>query len=246
MPGYQTALRIFVGTFVGGIALVCVLSVAAQSGRRAKNTAPLPLPAEEPTPAKPVEKPKPALTLIVGMERNTNFGLSVTNTGSVLQALCDRLNDSPAVKVEQVGRNLSRGEAVKQAKSEKEAYVVLVELEIESRSVVNATVNDISIQYSVFSPVTAKVRAFGRTYPQAVRNKGVILSPGGGGIFGDYKLQQAARQAAEKILDAFHLQIPDSRGLDRSNRLFRFGVEPVNYFLVLFINHTPLHFQRWS
>jgi hypothetical protein len=246
MPGYQTALRISVGTLFGGLALVCVLNVAAQSGRRAKSTVPVPLPAEDPTPAKAVEKPKPVLTLIVGMEGNANFGLNVANTGSVLQALSDRLDDSPAVKVEQVSRSLSRGEAVRRAKSEKEAYVVLVELEIESRSVVNATVNDISIQYSVFSPITAKVRAFGRTYPQAVRNKGVILDPGGGGIFGDYKLQQAARQAAEKILDAFHLPITDSRGLDRSSWLFRFGVEPVDYLTVLFVNHTPLHFQRWS
>jgi hypothetical protein len=213
MPSYQKALRIFVVSFVAGLALVCALNAAAQSGRRTKKTTPAPVPvaSQEPTPSKAAEKAKPALTLIVGMERFDNIGYNGPNQGTVVMAACDRLNDNPAVKVEQVQRNMNRSEAIRRAKAEKEAYVVLFELETDSRTAVTVTVTDLSLQYTVFSPTTAKLKAFGRTYPQATRKGGVIVSPGSDRIYGDYKLQQAARQAAEKILDAFHLS-HDGRG----------------------------------
>ena len=213
MPSYQKVLRIFVVSLVAGLALVCALNAAAQSGRRTKAQPPAPVPeaSQESTPAKAAEKPKPAVTLIVGMERNDNFGLNGTNPEMILRSASDRLDDNPAVKVELVSHNMNRSEAVRRAKAEEGAYVVLFEIEVDSRTAVNVTVNDVSIQYSVFSPGTAKLKAFGRTYPQATRKGGVVVSPGSDRIYGDYKLQQAARQAAEKILDAFDLS-PDGSG----------------------------------
>ena len=116
MPYYQTALRLFAASFIVGLALVCGLSVAAQSGRRTKKPPPaaVPKPEESPTPTKAVEKPKPALTLIVGMQRD-NFGSNMMNLGVVLQAVCDRLDDNSAIQVEQVRRDINRGDAISRA-----------------------------------------------------------------------------------------------------------------------------------
>jgi hypothetical protein len=245
MPYYQTALRLrlFAASFVVGLALIVGLSVAAQSGRRTKHPpSAVPEPVESPAPTKTVEKSKPALTFIVGMERD-NFGYNMTNLGVVLQAVCDRLDDNSAIQVEQVRVNLTRGEAVRKAKAEPGGYIVLLEIETESRIVVTTRITEIAIQYSVFSPGTAKVRTFGRTYPQGGRSRGVVVSPGKTGIYSDYQLQQAGRQAAEKILEAFHLSgLDQSLGLGSSGRMFRFGVEPVNSLPIFLINHAPLNF----
>lgn len=244
MPSYQTVLRIFVVSFVAALALVCVLSTAAQSGRRAKQVppAPIPVPSQEPTPSKPVEKTRPKLTLIVGMERSDDYGLNGTNPGTVLMSVSERLDDSPAVRVEQVRRDMNRSEAIRRAKAEEAAYVVLLELETESRIAVNIRVTEVSIQYSVFSPTTAKVRAFGRTYPHSARNKGVIVNPGT--IYGDYQLREAGRQAAEKILDAFNLPLASKGPFARGGLISRsaFAVEPVDHFAILFVNHAALCF----
>ena len=243
MPHYQTALRLFAASFIVGLALVCGLSAAAQSGRRTKTTPPatVPAPEESPTPTKAVEKPKPALTLIVGMQRE-DFGSNMTDLGVILQAVCDRLDDNGAIQVEQVRRNINRGDAISRAKAEKEAYVVFLEIETESTTAVAVRVTEIALQYSVFSPLTAKLKAFGRTYPQGGRSKGVVVNPGRTGVYSDYQLQQAGRHAAEKILKAFDLsELEPSRGLGSSGRMFRFGVEPVNSLPVFFINYPALH-----
>lgn len=207
MPGYKTALRLFVVAFIAAVALVFVLSAGAQSGRRTKKTTPAPIPtaAAEPTPPKVVEKPR--LSLIVGMERPDSLGFNVIHPETVLMSVTDRLDDSPAVRVEQVRRDMNRSDAIRRAKSEEAAYVVLLELEAESRTAVSIRVNDLSIQYSVFSPTTAKLKAFGRTYPQAARGRDVILHPGRGNTQDSYQLQQAGRHAAERILKAFDLPL---------------------------------------
>ncbi|HEV7743810.1 MAG TPA: hypothetical protein VGO56_02335 [Pyrinomonadaceae bacterium] len=243
MPYYQTARRLFAASFIIGLALVCGLSATTQSGRRTKQPpVAVPGPVESPTPTKAVEKPKPELTLIVGMERD-NFGYNMANLGVVLEAVVDRLNDNSAIKVEQVRGTLNRGEAVRRAKAEPGGYIVLLEIETESRIVVTTRITEIALQYSVFSPGTAKVKTFGRTYPQGGRSKGVVVSPGKTGVYSDYQLQQAGRQAAEKILDAFHLSGLDrSLGFGSSRRMSRIGVEPINSLPIFLIDHAPLNF----
>ena len=64
--------------------------------------------------------------------------------------------------------------------------------------------NNIYIQYSVFAPVTAKTTTQGNTYPNAYR-RGINLPTTTTG--GDYYLNQAARGAAERILDHFHVPL---------------------------------------
>jgi hypothetical protein len=209
MPSHTHAPRLLV---VSAIALVCVLTAGAQSGRKVRKTSPAPVTTPAPaTPlAKPDEKPKPALTLVVGMQHTNLFdNARIANAGGALLALEDRLDDHSGVKVSHVWGDMTRSDAIRRAKSEKEAYVVLLELSLNRMA--GASDGEMRLSYWVFSPVTAKIKASGTTYPQMYRNRGVILNPRTANIYGDYQVQEASRDAAERILKAFHLHLSDGR-----------------------------------
>lgn len=190
------------------IALLCVATAAAQSGRRAPKPVTLP-PVPTPTPETiaPVsaEKPKPALTVVVGLERSNYYGNNaMVNESAALLALVDRLDDHPGVEVAHVARTMVRSDAIQRARSEKEAYVVFVELNYDRMS------EELRLSYWVYSPQTAKIKTSGQTYPQMYRNRGVILNPRST-VYGDRQLQEAARDIAERILKSFQLHIPHGR-----------------------------------
>jgi hypothetical protein len=132
----------------------------------------------------------------------------IANAGGALLTLVDRLDDHPGVKVAHVRSDMTRSDAIRRAKSEKEAYVVLLELSLNRMA--GASDGEMRLSYWVFSPVTAKIKASGTTYPQMYRNRGV-LNPRTGNIYGDYQVQEASRDAAERILKAFHLHLSDGR-----------------------------------
>lgn len=193
------------------------LTAAAQSGRRLPKPTPTPAPSPQPVQvaAKPAPKPKPALKLIVGAEqRGFMSGLPSYLTSSVLKACADRLDAEPSIEVTVSHRDVSRGEAIKTAKAEKEAYVVWLQLGSDRMDYGRQTdINDLYLQYVVFAPMTAKVAANGRTYPQGYGTGGVIVNPGrfpGGNNlpYIEQALKQAARAAAERILDALIADLP--------------------------------------
>jgi hypothetical protein len=156
-----------------------------------------------------------SLTLIVGIERyNTTGYIPLYFYDSVLSSCVDRLNDSRSVAVEIVERDMHRGAAVERAKGEKEAYVVWLQLQPDIAGVDRRTggnLNDLYVEYSVFEPTTAKQAAWGRTYQKTGRG-GVIRVPTipgrGTGSYTEYLLQEAAREAAERILSALHVSLP--------------------------------------
>ncbi|MDQ5844823.1 MAG: hypothetical protein M3539_05955 [Acidobacteriota bacterium] len=193
----------FVISFVLTLTALCAVAMA-QSGRRTTKTKSVPVTVPQPTPAptpKATEQAKPALTLVVGMERY--YGLT---SNDVLNSCVDRLDDNRAVKVVTATGDMSRGDAIKRAKAEAEAYVVWLQLETDSMSGDNNTRNYF-LEYSVFAPGTAKLTTSGRTYSQASR-KIMIPNPRRSGIYGDYQLQQAAREAADRILSALQHPLP--------------------------------------
>jgi hypothetical protein len=109
---------------------------------------------------------------------------------------------------------MNRGEAIKLAKSQKEAYVALLDLRTEglgSGSMSSDSYDEILIDYVVFAPETAKVSTSGRTYQRAYRKGPIVVGPRTGRtspIYAEQMLRQAARDAAERILSALHLIIP--------------------------------------
>ena len=168
---------------------------------------PLPVSTPEPTPppSKPAEKPKAAFTFIIGMDRYGDFSripLYVSN--GVLRTCASRLE---SVRVEVATRDLGRGDAILRAKSEKEAFVVWLQLvpdTFSGRAGSNDDPYNVNIEYIVLAPTTAKQVTSGRVFP-AYRKRGVILNPKNSGINGNYQLNQAAEETAERILSHFHI-----------------------------------------
>jgi hypothetical protein len=111
---------------------------------------------------------------------------------------------------------MNRGDAIKLAKSEKVAFVALLQLRSEGSmgpTMSSNSYGDVSIEYVVFSPETAKVVTSGKTYPHAYGKGGVVVGPKTTGrtsqVYADQLLKQAAREAADRILSALHLVLPE-------------------------------------
>jgi hypothetical protein len=199
---------------------ICSITALAQSGRRAPKSPSVPAATPEPSPTPTAKKSldKPALPLIVGIDRQGLFAnIPLYFYDTVLQSCADRLRDEPSVSVQTGSRDVSRGEAVKRAKAEKEGYVVLLDLRVDAYGgSSNADLSQIYIEYFIFAPQTAKQVSSGRVYQQAYRNRGGIPFPTSGrgnASLAEYRLKQAARDAAERILGAVH--VSPSPGIPR-------------------------------
>jgi hypothetical protein len=208
-------------TFVAAFTLVFVLSLAstnlAQSGRKGRKSDPVPVATPEPEPSPPPDvssaKTKPRFTFLVGLDRNDTFSnLPMYAYEGVLRSLIGRLEDSPVVKVAASQSNMGRGEAIKNARAESEAYVIFLQLGLDSLSMSGQSSGnyDVIIEYSVLAPVTAKQLTYGRTYTQAQRRRGGILTPPTSSVYGDRYLNLAAQEAADKILAYFRSHGPST------------------------------------
>ena len=197
------------------IALIAVVIVLAgfstasgQSGRRAKITPkPVPMPTPEPTPTPSPEKSNGAIRFILGVDHYEGFNsVSLAAAAGVRRSCADRLDEPVWAKVEASGQTMSRSDAIKLARSEKDGYVVFLRLREETMGSRSAgTSNNAYIEYTVFAPGTAKVFTSGSTYPASGR--GVILNPRTSGMEGDYYLNRAARETADRILSKFSIPL---------------------------------------
>jgi hypothetical protein len=197
--------------------------VQAQSGRRLPKSPPVsvaPVPEAKASPSpSPSKTETPRLTLYVGMS-DSNFYMNVPYYiyGAVRDAFIQRLKEASSISVAG-GRQMNRGEAVKRAKGEESTYVIFLQLEGDSfdprddRS--NPDQSKLTIHYTVFTPVTGKVMTDGRVYQRQYR-----VGRGGVGLpspnsrnsnYSDYLLKEAARDAADRVLEEFNVYRP-SRG----------------------------------
>jgi hypothetical protein len=215
MMKQSRTLKILALLFAAGLVLSFTLIATAQSGRRAnkstQTTPPPVVPATVPATAKPSpDKLGPRVMLLVGMERSDPFSrIPLSASSGVLHSCVDRLNDSASVKVIMESQDMPRGDAIKKAKASKDGHhVVWLQVHLDHGALQGANINlsDVVIEYIVFAPLTAKLVASGRTYPDTYRNKSINPTRRTGGIYGDYLYNQAAKEAAERILRAF--QIP--------------------------------------
>jgi len=196
--------------------VLCTSSAIAQSGRRTNKPATSATPIPEPTPTvRTKAEEKSDLAIILGLERDMFSGLGYYDH-VVLQSCADRLKHA-SVAVDVSDRDLNRGDAVKRAKAEKDAFVVLLKIRSDT-AIENPTPdpNDLSIEYVVFAPTTAKVVTTGHSYPGNVRKGGVSIpvNPGRGNnaMYLEQLLRQAAQDAAERILNALHVfDLPSTR-----------------------------------
>ena len=207
-------LRSLVVSFAICCALGCLSVTTAQSGRHASKSKPsvaLPTPEPASTPTASAEAPKPLFRLVVGIDKYDPFSSVPLHTFSAVMRNCARRLEEPNwLKVEVAQASMSRGDAVKRAKAEKDSYVVWLHLREDTMSSNQpGTVNNAYVEYAVFAPVTAKILISGATYPRR-GNANVVLGPTTSGMDGDYNLNKAARETADKIIAKLRGRIPQS------------------------------------
>jgi hypothetical protein len=199
--------------------LACAVLTRAQSGRRSTTT-----PTTTPTVSGPkaVEKAPakaPRIHLLVGVEnRNPLTNIPYYLSDTVLDNCVRRLADSADVIPSAVGRGMDRVDAVRRAKAEKENYVVWLQIESDVLDAGKQQKNgpdELYVRYTIFEPVTAKVRQSGRTHQQIYKTGrgGVSTSTRNSPIYSEYALKQAAREAAERVLAAFEIRVRDESSI---------------------------------
>jgi hypothetical protein len=184
------------------------VAVSGQSGRKLPTwnepkTKPTPEAEDTSTAPKPKQKKPPTRVILVKSLINLNM---VFWSDVVMQACLARLKQSPALEPSK-GQDLNRKEAIDLAKSEKEAYVVLIEL--EEPPMVHTNPGDyanMEVQYIILTPGTGKNKNMGRVYPDSV--SGPV-----GGSRGpiQYRMELAGREVANRIMSSVGVGAPGTR-----------------------------------
>jgi hypothetical protein len=200
---------------------------AAQSGRKgAKSPSPVP---SEPAPQGESESesgPKPntskrpdALVSFVVMRGDEGILMvdSLARDG-VSEQFLRRLGSSQAVSVTNAGAG-TRGEARKRAKDETAAYVVLFQLDEEGYGGSTGGTNSraLIIRTLVYAPKTGDLKftdtVFQRPYRPTARVGGIPVPVPTRGIErypSQHELEQAARDAADRLLSRFNITPTDN------------------------------------
>ena len=192
------------------VVLLCAVSAHAQSGRRQTKpapAAPVPTPTPEPTPLPKKEDKEPELIFLVGADRQSSYSIPFTFFDAVVSGCADRLRQRSGADVDIAPRELGRGDAIKKAKSDSKTWVVLITLAYDP---VARAYDDLIVEYTVFTPDTAKVLLFGRSYPNQGRAGPVVVGPtsrGPGGLYREQMFRIAGEEAADKILKKMKIGI---------------------------------------
>jgi len=143
--------------------------VPAQSGRRAPKT--IPSSNTNPT-SETSEAPKPVtvlaknVKLIIGQQPTSK---RFAAEASIFASFIKRLNEYAGIRGTSVG-DLRRNDAVRRARAETEALVVLMQFDIDSYQEGTILLNsrDLIVEYVVFAPQTGKEKTKGKVYYQEV------------------------------------------------------------------------------
>jgi hypothetical protein len=179
---------------------------------------PAPTSGEKPgaaAPAVPKKDAKPLAAFILLEDAGTVFEVDYTARRIVLASFAEQLDRSSVVKVARGGR-ATRKEARDRAKAEKEAFVVLVELEEESAGVsvrAGSRPEDrmLSIKTYVYTPATGDLKFTDRfvARPYSSRTSvGGVRVPTPSRYPADAQLEQAGRDAAQRLLTRFQITLP--------------------------------------
>ena len=192
----------------------CAVVAQAQSGRRqqkAPPAAPIPTPTPEPTPTPKAPEKEPDVGFIIGSDRfgNTTENYPISYYDAAMVGCADRLRTGSSADVSISQTNMSRGEAIKKAKGETRTYVVFMSLVLDQMTA--RSLDDLEIEFVVFSPQTAKVVLNGRSYLNVNRKGPLIVGPTRGrtgALYREELIRRAGEDAGERILKALHLNVP--------------------------------------
>lgn len=209
------------------LCLICAAIIAAsalmanaQSGRRSgggsTNTAPS---VSGPKGVEKKPQKAPALQLLVAIDDPplfTNVPYYVADT--ILDNCLRRLAEAKDVMPSSAGRGVSRNAAIEKAKEEKNRYVVWLQIgsdAVDSGRRSTSGPDELYVSYIILEPETAKSRQSGRAHHSVYKvGRGGVTAPAKNSpLYSEYALKQAARETAEKILEAFNITLRDERWL---------------------------------
>ena len=191
---------------------LCALTVQAQSGRRQAKpppAAPVPTPTPEATPTPKKEVKKDDLLFFVGADQNSGYqSLPLGYYDAVLQGCASRLRAGSSASVEVSERDVNRGEAIKKAKAETKAYIVWLNLTIDTMA---RSYDDLVLEFIVYAPETGKVVTNGRSYLRGQRAGPVTVDPNprgtNSGIYRQELLKRTGEDAGDRIIKSLHLDV---------------------------------------
>jgi hypothetical protein len=150
--------------------------------------------------------------LLVGIDRNepfTTVPMYVFDT--VLDKIIRRLGETDIVFANS-GGPMNRGDGVRAAKKETVRWVVVVEIKDiyadAGKPVKNTDQDELVIEFTVIEPESGKAKRSGKThqliYPNG-RSSVSLPSKNAGAVYSDYSINQAANEAADRILEGFDI-----------------------------------------
>ena len=193
--------------------LLCVPEQeSAQSGRRAKPPS-IPPPATTPEP----ESTTPSFTnylqkrttLLIGRQSTSR---RLPSEDTIFASFINRLNEDPNVRGTTLGE-IKSDDAVKRAKAETEAYVVLLHFSVDSFQSGTIILNspDLEVGYTVLAPRTGKKLMNGKIYFQSIGGGRLRKSGWPGGTPIRITADGTGVEAAEHFHDWLRLQEVKSR-----------------------------------
>lgn len=201
------------------LACLCAGGALAQSGRKAQK--PLGLPTEQAKPADPAGKPAEAkkvealVNFVVVKDDTLSMGYDSMARDGVARAFFDRLKQAGRdVEVKDGGKG-RRQEARERAKKEEAAYVVFFQMDETGMTGVSTDTRGLVLRTYVYTPKTADLKysdtMFQRPYQDTARVGGVRVPVPSRRIErypSQLQLEQAARDAADRLLSRFQITPP--------------------------------------
>ncbi|HZT61165.1 MAG TPA: hypothetical protein VFA21_21340 [Pyrinomonadaceae bacterium] len=214
------------------LAAVALALFAAGAGAQSRHAprvmTPTPTPTPEATPEGESEsvsrshasdnKKKGALVSFVVMDYSTGLmSMNSMEIDDLVNTFASRLDESQSVAVTRADGG-SRSDARKRAKDETDAYVVLFEIEEDMGAGTGTYGNDprtLTIKTYVFAPKTGDIKFVDTTYQRPYRQTATI-----GGLPipvpsrrveqypSQLQLEQASRDAADRVLSRFNIMTP--------------------------------------
>ena len=202
-------------------AAFCAAGALAQSGRKAQK--PLGLPTEQAKPDDPAAKPAEtkkagALVAFVVVKDDTlSMGVDSFARDRVTAAFVERLRQAGGVEVKDGGKG-RRQEARERAKKEEAAYVVFFQLEEAGMGMSEVDARGLALRTYVYTPKTADLKysdtMYQRPYQDTARVGGVRVPVPSRRVErypSQRQLEQAARDAADRLLTRFQITPPPER-----------------------------------
>jgi hypothetical protein len=198
----------------------CGAAALAQSGRKGQK--PLGLPTEKPKAADPADRPaeqkkvEPIVTFVVLKDDTPSVGYESMARDGVAAAFLRRLEQAGETIAVRDGGRGRRPEARDRAKKEETAYVVFFQLEETGMSdPTNMDVRGVVLRTYVYTPKAADLKyhdtVYQRPYQDSARVGGVRVPVPTRRIErypSQLQLEQAARDAADRLLSRFHVTPP--------------------------------------